>query len=232
MKVIHGILGGLSAFALIVILLISSFEIAAYSDFGWYEKEYEKYGVLSDLEMEMEDAMGVTREMMAYLRGNRKDLVVETTVAGEEREFFDEREKAHMKDVQGLFIGGLYLRYGAIVAAVVAVILLILIKADRRRILAKAYLIGAGLFLFAVGILGVLISHDFYPYFRLFHEIFFDNDLWILDWNTDLLIRMLPEGFFFDMALRIGLIFVVSMLVFALLSVIILKKQRKNKTNL
>ena len=93
MKVIHGILGGLSAFALIVILLISSFEIAAYSDFGWYEKEYEKYGVLSDLEMEMEDAMGVTREMMAYLRGNRKDLVVETTVAGEEREFLTSGKK-------------------------------------------------------------------------------------------------------------------------------------------
>lgn len=232
MKVIRGILSGLFAFAFIMILLISSFEIAAYSDFGWYEKEYEKYDVLSDLEMEMEDAMSVTREMMAYLRGDRANLIVNTTVAGQEREFFNNREKAHMKDVQGLFIGGLHLRYGAIVVVVIAVILLILMKVDWKRILAKAYLIGAGLFLAAVGVLGALISRDFYPYFKLFHEIFFDNDLWILDWNTDLLIRMLPEGFFFDMVLRIGVIFIISMLMFGFLSAMILKRRKKNKENL
>lgn len=232
MKAIRGILSALFAFSLIMILLISSFEIAAYSDFGWYEREYEKHGVLPDLEMEMKDAMHVTREMMAYLRGNRADLIVETTVAGVEREFFNEREKAHMQDVQGLFIGGLYLRYGAIAVAVIAVVLLILMKADWKRILAKAYLIGAALFLTAVGILGALISQDFYPYFKLFHEIFFNNDLWILDWDTDLLIRMLPEGFFFDMVLHIGVIFIISMLIFGFLSVVILKRRKKNKENL
>ena len=42
MKVVHNILGLLSAIAMLLILIISSFEIAAYSDYGWYEKEYEK----------------------------------------------------------------------------------------------------------------------------------------------------------------------------------------------
>ena len=41
---------------------------------------------------------------MAYLRGNREDLVVDTVVAGKPREFFNDREKAHMVDVQNLFL--------------------------------------------------------------------------------------------------------------------------------
>lgn len=74
MKKLHWFLGIICSFALIVVLLISSFEIAMYADFGVYEKEYEKYGVLEQLDMEMEDVMYVTHEMMAYLRGDTGGL--------------------------------------------------------------------------------------------------------------------------------------------------------------
>lgn len=103
MKIFHHVLGIVASMALIIVLLITSFEIGAYSDLDWYEKEYAKYDVLTKLEMEMKDVMYVTHEMMDYLRGDREDLVVNTVVAGEEREFFNEREKAHMVDVQRLF---------------------------------------------------------------------------------------------------------------------------------
>ena len=106
-KIFHYILGIVASIALILTLLITSFEIAAYSDYGWYEKEYLKYEVLYDLEMEIEDAMYVTEEMMAYLRGNRENLVVNTIVDGKERELYNDREKAHMVDEQNLFLGGL-----------------------------------------------------------------------------------------------------------------------------
>ena len=55
MKILHGVMAGLASAAMLVILLITSFEVGAYSDFDWYEKEYNKYGVLDDLEMEMSD---------------------------------------------------------------------------------------------------------------------------------------------------------------------------------
>ena len=42
-KVLHGFLTAAAAVSLILILLLSAFEIAAYSDFGFYQKEYEKY---------------------------------------------------------------------------------------------------------------------------------------------------------------------------------------------
>ena len=41
MKIVHWFLGMTAILSVIVILLISSFEIGIYSDFGWYEKEYE-----------------------------------------------------------------------------------------------------------------------------------------------------------------------------------------------
>ena len=73
MIILQRTFGMIASIAAIVILLITAFEIGAYSDYGWYEKEYAKYEVLDDLEMEMEDVMHVTEEMMSYLRGNRAD---------------------------------------------------------------------------------------------------------------------------------------------------------------
>lgn len=230
-KGICGISGMLAAIAAIIILLITSFEIAIYSDFGWYEKEYEKYNVCADLEMEMEDVMYVTTEMMGYLRGNRGDLVVDTVVKGQEREFFNVREKSHMTDVQNMFLGGLNLRRGAIIVLLAAIIVLLAMKESWKRILPKSFLVGTVGFIVVTGGLGALFASDFNKYFTLFHQIFFDNDLWLLDPETDLMIRMLPEGFFFDMVIRIGIIFIVMMVIFLTVNIIFIKKQ-KNKSDL
>jgi len=226
-KIFHYILGIVASIALILIMLITSVEIAAYSDYGWYEKEYLKYEVLDDLEMQIEDVMYVTEEMMAYLRGNRENLVVDTVVAGEEREFFNDREKAHMIDVQNLFLGGINLRRIAMTIFVAVLVILTFSKADWKRILPKSFLVSVFGFIAALGILGVLIATDFNKYFTIFHEIFFDNDLWILDPRTCLLIRMLPEGFFFDMAIRISVIFIIFLVILFFINGAILRKQKR-----
>ncbi len=230
MKILHYLLGCLAGISMIVVLLITSFEIGAYSDYAWYEKEYEKYQVLDDLEMEMPEVMDVTREMMAYLRGNRDNLVVHTIVDGEEREFFNDLEKIHMVDVKNLFIGGMWMRRGAVGILLVAIVVLLWIKADWKRILPSSFLIATGGFAVVTTGAGVLFLSDFNKYFTLFHEIFFDNDLWILDPDTDLLIRMLPEGFFLDMVVRIGSTFLILLVVLLIISVIVLVWQ-KNKKN-
>ena len=232
MKIVHWFLGMTAILSVIAILLISSFEIGIYSDFGWYEKEYEKYNVTEDLEMKMDDVMDVTEEMMAYLRGDREGLVVWTTVNGEKQEFFNDREKAHMVDVQNLFLGGLTLRFSAIIVLVISLSGLIFTKGNWKRILPKSFLTGLGAFLVISGGLGVLCASDFNKYFFLFHEIFFDNDLWLLDPATDLMIRMLPEGFFFDMVIRIGSIFIGMLAILLILSMLILHRQKANKKNL
>lgn len=147
MSILRYFTGILCSFCLMIILLITSVEAVAYWTPGYYEKEYAKYNVTEAVNMEMEDLLDVTDEMMAFLRGRREDLHVETTVGGVQREFFNEREIAHMEDVQGLFLAALMIRRICLAAAAVCVVALFLLKADVRKILPKSICIGTGLFL-------------------------------------------------------------------------------------
>lgn len=219
-KIIHYGAGLILGFALIAALLITSFEIAMYADFDVYRQEYEKYDVLSDLDMSMDDAMDVTRQMMAYLRGEGDTLSVITTVDGREQDFFNEQDRFHMGEVRDLFIGGLNIRTGALVIAVLCILLLILTKADLKKTVPAGYQAALAVTAAALLFLGIACAVDFNAVFVKFHHIFFDNDLWIFDPAEDYMIRMLPEGLFFDMDVRIGCIFAGLLAVFLILSFI------------
>lgn len=240
MKKIKWLLGFVFAISLLVIFLITSFEIAMYADFNFYQKEYEKYDVLPDLDMTMEDTMYVTREMMAYLRGNRENLSVVTTVEGKEQDFFNEQDRFHMGEVQGLFLGGLSLRLGAIVTAAASLVILLITKATRFAktaktgvisILSRSYQITLGILVALLAVLGLAITRDFNAVFTLFHEIFFDNDLWLFDPAKDYMIRMLPEGLFFDFVLRIGVLFVAGLVIALMVFVWLEWRNRKAPDN-
>ena len=226
MRKLHWTAGVTASLAMIIILLISSFQAAMYLDFGVYQKEYEKYDVLSELDMTMDDVMEVTEEMMAYLKGDRPELSVITTVEGKEQDFFNEQDRFHMEEVQGLFIGGLHLRRNALIVLILCIGFLLAVKADLWKILSRSYQIVLGILAALLAILGIAMARDFTKVFTIFHEIFFDNDLWIFDPATDYMIRMLPEGLFFDMVLRIGLYFVLGLLVMLVLSIIARRKLR------
>lgn len=213
MKIIQYILGILTAFCLMIILLITSVEAVTYWTPGFYEKEYAKYGVTEDVHMEMDDLLDVTHEMMSFLRGDREDLHVMTVVNGQPREFFNEREIAHMEDVKGLFIGALLLRRICLLTAAVSLVIMFLLKGKVKSILPKTLCIGTGLFFAVLLVLAGIISTDFSKYFIIFHHIFFNNDLWILDPATDLLINIVPEPFFMDTAARIGITYGISVVV-------------------
>ena len=227
MKLFHNILGILCGIALMVVLFITSIEAVAYWTPGYYEKEYEKYQVLEDVHMEMGDLLDVTEEMMAFLRGDRADLHVPTVVDGRPREFFNEREIAHMEDVQGLFLAAIAIRRGCLVFLAAALVLLIIMKADIRRILPRMICAGTVLFFAVLAVLAGIISTDFSRYFVMFHHIFFDNDLWLLDPSTDLLINIVPEPFFMDTAARIAVTYGICVaVVFAVCAAVIVRQRR------
>lgn len=219
-KIIHYGAGLILGFALIAAPLITSFEIAMYADFDVYRQEYEKYDVLSDLNMSMDDAMDVTRQMMDYLRGEGDTLSVITTVDGREQDFFNEQDRFHMGEVRDLFIGGLNIRTGALVIAVLCILFLILTKADLKKTVPAGYQAALAVTAAALLFLGIACAVDFNAVFVKFHHIFFDNDLWIFDPAEDYMIRMLPEGLFFDMVVRIGCIFAGLLAVLLILSFI------------
>ena len=228
MKKIQWIAGMLLAFSIMAVLLITSFEVAMYADFGVYEREYEKYDVLSELDMTMDDTMHVTREMMAYLRGDRDELSVITTVEGKEQDFFNEQDRFHMAEVRDLFIGGLDIRLGAAAAAVLCLLFLFFSRADWKKIIPRCYQVALAIVGVLAILLGIACAVDFNAVFVEFHHIFFDNDLWLFDPAEDYMIRMLPEGLFADMVARIGILFVGSLLILFVFSLIAGKVHKKN----
>ena len=208
------IIGILISFCLVFAALITAVEAVCYWTPGYFEQEYEKYDVLSALpEMNMSDEdglMAVTNHMMKYLRGDADapELQIEVSMGGETRGFFTEREILHMEDVRDLFVGAQQLRLWALAATALGLLAIYLLcRKDFLFVLSRSLLLGTGILLLLFAGLSVILATDFSDAFVTFHHIFFDNDLWILNPKEDMLINIVPEGFFFDTAMRIAAIF-------------------------
>lgn len=220
-------------FLLIGVLLLTSFQVAIYGDsqYRFYEREYKKYQVADSLNMTMDNIMDVTDQMMAYLIGKKAELSVITDVDGETQDFFNEQDRFHMGEVKNLFLGGLKIRNIMLVAVLLILILLAARKADMIKLLPRAYFVTLGITGVITIVLGGLFASDFDKYFRIFHEIFFDNDQWMFDPATDYMIRMLPEGFFYDFVFRIGGFFVGSLAVLGVVSAVCIFMEKHKKKN-
>ena len=196
----------ISAAALVVMLLLTCVSQAVFGNMNYFRKEFEKYNVTQNIDMEMDDIMYVMDELMDYLHGDREDLEeIVTEVNGETRDFFTEREKTLMADCKVLFDGGFAIRKGAaVVFAALTLLLVFKKKFSLRRFLKYAALFSV-ISAAAAGILAIAASIDFNACFIVFHKLFFNNDLWILDPAEDLIINILVEPFFADMALKIAI---------------------------
>lgn len=218
-------------FLLIGVLLLTSFQVAIYGDsqYRFYEREYKKYQVADSLNMTMDNIMDVTDQMMAYLIGKKAELSVITDVDGETQDFFNEQDRFHMGEVKDLFLGGLKIRNIMLGAVLLILILLAARKAELIKLLPRAYFVTLGITGVITVVLGGLFASDFDKYFRIFHEIFFDNDQWMFDPATDYMIRMLPEGFFYDFVFRIGGFFVGSLAVLGVVSAVCIFMEKRKK---
>lgn len=225
MKWLYGGIGLMAAFCLMLVVLITSAEAVVYFQEDYFEKEYQKYGVLRQVHMEMNDLLYVTDEMLEYLRNEREDLVVKATVDGKVREFFNEKEKRHMADVQELFVGAQRLRLaGAGLAVVLSAVLLL---KRQGRLLFQTMQWGIGLFVAAGGVLALLLSMNFKRYFIWFHLLLFDNEDWLLNPKTDRLINIVPEGFFRDTAFFITGVFLAASLAIWFLAGLLKRAQNR-----
>lgn len=136
-----------------------------------------------------------------------------------------------MGEVRNLFIGGLNIRLGACISAVICLLFLLLTKAQLRRIIPRSYFAALGVTAVLFVLIGLAALIDFNAVFVQFHHIFFDNDLWLFDPAEDYMIRMLPEGLFADMVARIGVLFAGGLFILMLLSLLpgIIEKKKRDK---
>ena len=177
MKIVHILAGIFCVISLLVVILISSVDIAVYGDMRYFQKEYRKYDVIKNVNMEEKELLFVTEEMMSYLKGKRDNLNIEAVIDGEQQEFFNEKEIAHMKDVRVLFWGGQWLRRIGVIICVITVIFLLF--QSKIEFLLKCLRNGLISFIVFMAILVGIITTNFTKYFVIFHKIFFSNNLWI-----------------------------------------------------
>lgn len=197
----------LIAIAMNLIYLSGAIQYGA-TDENFFDKTFEKIDAKAAVGLNDQDFEAVKQKLIDYVGLKTKTFAVPVTIDGQRVDFFNARERAHMVDVQNLFV----LNDRILKAAAIAVILLYVLGRfvlGQRRILATGLACSGPLMLIFAGVVGVLISQDFTGIFIKFHETFFTNDLWLLDPATDRMIVLLQEQFFNDMAIHIGWIAVV-----------------------
>jgi integral membrane protein (TIGR01906 family) len=216
---------------LLLALLLSA--VAFFSGFlPFYEYAYEKHGIYEATGMSRESLGNVTRELISYIQGGPGDLRIHEEVHGQMRQVFNEKEIGHMVDVLALF-NMMRLAIWICAGAFAALFLLALLLAPKG---AKGYSISRGMLCALVPLSLLLVAgtayviFDFNNAFLQFHYIFFAGDAdmkWVLDPSTDIMIQMVPEGFFVDIAVGIFASFIAAMLALLIISAAVFLKKRK-----
>ena len=115
-------------------------------------------------------------------------------------DIFSNKEILHMKDVKSVmnFIFDI-----SKILSIVFCILTFVLYSYFRVYIYKLIFYSLSLFLSILVFLGTSFLLFFQELFIIFHEIAFNNDLWILNPNEDYLLMMYPEDFFRDVAILI-----------------------------
>jgi integral membrane protein (TIGR01906 family) len=191
--------------AIVLILLSASVFLPTFNR-GFYAAEFDKYNIPESIGVSEADLDRVADALINYMRVKTSSLDVTVSVKGDNRPFFNEREIYHMRDVQALFSYGFLFRNISF-AIFFAVLIYAAVNKDFYKAVRCTFF--SVLILLASSVLLVaIISLDFNSAFTKFHEIFFNNDLWILNPETDLLINIVPLNFFMDLSKLIAGIFI------------------------
>lgn len=191
--------------ALCACFILFSFSVDLVSQDGSY---YAAQMVQNDIPWvtgrSLRDLNQISDDLRQYLREGDERILTP---------HFDEEEVRHMADVYALFN---LMRKMNVLASILGVTALCVLS--RREGLMGAFesigRVSIILILLLLAFAGIVVA-NFGQAWTQFHEIFFTNDLWLMDPETDLMIQMLPEPFFFGMVKRIGLCMMAGLLVMA-----------------
>lgn len=135
-----------------------------------------------------------------YLTGAADECQFTFSMDGVTYAAFRTKEQVHMADCRALFF--LCRRVTAVAALLSGALLLLLLPiSGALRCFRKWLRRVVGLLILC----GVVVALGFTDAFVLFHRMAFDNDLWLLNPQTNLLVRLMPTAFFEQYAALIAL---------------------------
>ena len=220
----------LSAVGLLLTLVLGILAALEFvgTDADLYYRLQQRYGVLDTAGISQEDLKTVDAAMAECLKGDAAALpaLSDISIDGEMRAPFHDYEQVHMDDCRHLFDLLRTVKHCLYFAPLLAISgMLLLNDAKRFR---RASILALLLILMPLGAFGIWAAADFDAAFTFFHHLLFTNNLWLLNPDTDLLIRICPEEMFMQMGIRIASVFALWV-IFVLIAVNALNRWKLSK---
>jgi integral membrane protein (TIGR01906 family) len=186
---------GLSAALVIVALAILPFLSPV-----WVSFAQERSQAAAWTGFTTEQLAAVTNPILADLVVGPPDFDVTLDGAA----VLNDNERAHMRDVRGVFFGFFAV---ALVAAVVLALMFLTARGSEARGRFWRRLQGTGVAIVAVTVVGGALGLLFFDSaFILFHEIFFPGGNYLFDPGTDRLVQLFPQQFWVESAIGVGVV--------------------------
>ncbi len=144
---------------------------------------------------------------------DQEDLQALSTQEYAGQPLYNERELSHMQDVQKVFQGAWSVWKLALGLVALSAIYLTL-RAKSLKAIGSAFTVGGLLTAGSVLLIGFLAIVGWDSWFTSFHKLFFIPGTWTFNYS-DTLIRLFPEKFWFDGALTVSALSLVSGLALA-----------------
>jgi integral membrane protein (TIGR01906 family) len=163
---------------------------------NFYKKEFEKYDLYTELKNY--DIEKVNKDVLDYFKN--KDILIKN-------DFFNEREKEHLKDVKDLIQLILFIFYFSIILFFVLSILLILSNKNNIKSIIKnagiIFLFSGFLTFLDAFIFWLMLKLNFDLAFELMHKIFFRIGTYVFDPSFENIVVLYPPQFFYDITINI-----------------------------
>ena len=189
----------------IPLLLITSNVRWAANEPRLYEYSFDHYDAAARIGVARSELDFAARDLIRYFNDDRPTIQTLVTQDGRAVPLYNERETSHLRDVKDLF-RTVFRTQEASLAFILLYVVGVFVWAREAplRFLARTVL-GASVLTFALlGLAAVGALIDFDDLWTRFHLLAFTNDFWELNPETDHLIQMFPEDFWFDATLLVA----------------------------
>lgn len=208
-KIVSILLGIIIPFVFFVSIITFLSQITVF-----YAYEFDKLETIEKANIKEVSPDDMAEMMVGYIKGKRDTFQLLAQVNNKERNLFNNKEQRHMRDVRSLINLGNWI--SGIGIGLIMIIYFTLFMVD-KTLLRRMYKIVLGVYILFLAGMAAMSKINFYKGFNLFHEIFFTNDLWILDPDKDILLMLMPLNFFMDALISA---FILETIVIILLGVV------------
>ena len=157
----------------------------------------------------------ISDDLQKYILGEKENLDTYVSLSNPSDikiPFYNDKSSFHMKEVRDIIVSFKIFSYIFIAFSIIFFILTKLTSDNFILHIQKSLKKVLIVYIFFLVILAIFCATNFDLFFIKIHEIFFNNDLWIFDPRYEYIICLLPEELFFELAVRILLMMLTTIL--------------------